>query len=72
MMTAAAFTAINGLVRDRLGNDWTIRQATDRLHLIADLLADPREDGIGVEIGLDRIESLSRAIRVAKTQERVS
>jgi len=60
------FTAVDGQVLDRLGNLWTVEEAKQRLHLIADLLTEESE--LNAEIGAGRIVSLAAAIRQAKAQ----
>jgi hypothetical protein len=63
---APAFMAVDGQIVDRLGNLWTVDEATQRLHLIADLLTEESE--LNAEIGAGRIVSLAAAIRQAKAQ----
>jgi hypothetical protein len=65
-MARPIFTAVGDHVVDRIGNRWTVEQAETRLHLIAGLLADPKESQLGVEVGLERFTALAAAIRTAK------
>jgi len=65
-MAAPSFTASGDQIMDRFGIVWTIEQAEARLHLIADLLADPLETDGCAKIGVTRIAALAAAIRSAK------
>jgi len=60
------FTTLDDQIVDRFGTVWTIAQAEARLHLIADLLADPSETEGCAKIGLTRFAALAAAIRTAK------
>lgn len=60
------FMAVDAQIVDRLGNVWTVNEAKQRLHLIADLLTEESE--LVAEVGAARIVSLASAIRQAKAQ----
>lgn len=67
-MTTRPFRAEGVNIIDPLGESWSIEKATQRMHVIADLLTS--DDDVGFNIGQRRLIGIAGAIRQAKINQK--